>query len=376
MFKRSPLILLAFLLGLGHAMAEPRYLKQPNPARFAALQEKAKRLEAKGNHKKAASTHHRSQVYAPDDRNRAKALLGEANGYYSATVYAYAKDAYLKLLRSYPLYAPQAHILQRLRKLAEMEATGTIGTFRMKDVPEAIRIYETIIQETPTATGTIGDHLRLAELQVASGREEEAVVTYQELIRRHGGHPKVSGARLAYARLLIEQSEAGDGDGRLARQARRQLAAFLKENPQHASRDEAVQAVARIDEQQAQDLYKLAVFYTSPSHRRLPAARRYLHDLIRQYPDTAAADQARALVSELFDDDATGTPVSAEEAEARADLAASPRLADKVVKMLNTVPKPPKAQGTAKQYPPLTGGDDSGKFLLPVGDVNVLDNGE
>ena len=377
MLKRSPLILLALVLGLGRAMAAPPELN-PNAARFTALQDKARELEAKGDYKDAAKAHHRSQVYAPDDRTRAKALLGEADGYYTAEVNGYAKDAYLNLLRSYPLYAPQDHVLQRLRILAEKYADGTIGTFKMKDAPMAIEIYETIIQETPTAAGTIQDHLRLAELQIASGREIEAVVTYEELFRRHAGRPQLGDARLAFARLLVEQAEAGgDGDGRLARQARRQLAAFVEEQPASAKRAEANQLIAQLDEEQAQTLYGLAVFYTKEAHRRLPAARRYLYDVLRRYPDTAAADQAKLSLAQVFADDGTGTGgLTAAEAEARADLASSPGLAAKVVDMLNTIPDPPKEQGKAKEFAPLAGGDDTGKFLLPVGDVNTLDKGE
>ncbi len=377
MLKRSPLILLALVLGLGRTMAATPEKLNPNPARFAALQEKAKELEAKSEYKDAAKAHHRSQVYAPDDRTRAKALLGEADDYYTAGVYPYAKDAYLDLLRSYPLYAPQAHVLERLRQLAEMYADGTIGTLKMKDAPMAIEIYETIVQETPTAAGTIRDHLRLAELQIASGREAEAIVTYEELFRRHAGQSQLGDARLAFARLLVAQAKAGgDGDGRLARQARRQLAAFVEEQPTHPSRAEADQLIAQLDEEQAQTLYGLAVFYTKEAHRRLPAARRYLHDVLRRYPDTAAASQAKLLLAQVFEDDGSGTGLSPAEAEARADLASSPGMAAKVVEMLNTIPDPPQQQGTAKEFPPLAGGDDTSKFLLPVGDVNALDKGE
>jgi outer membrane protein assembly factor BamD (BamD/ComL family) len=371
MRKRSPLILLALVLTVANGWAADPELK-PNPTRFLAIQEVAKKLEDKGEFKDAARAHHRSQVYAPGDRDRAKALLGEADDYYKAGVHSYAKDAYLSLLRSYPLYAPQSHVLANLRELAELYASGAISTLHLKDVPMAIEIYETIIQETPTATGTINDHLRLAELQIQSGRDYEAIVTYEELLRRHGGRPEVANARLAFARLLIEQAKAGDGDGRLSRQARRQLAAYVESKPGAPEQQEATQLIAMIDEQQAQGLLDLAVFYTKASHRRLPAARRYLHDVVGKYPETAAAEQAKLILSETFGDNGDGqSPLTDEEVEARADLATSPILADKVTQMLNTVPPAPKALGTPKELPPLAGGDDAGKFLLPVADVNA-----
>jgi outer membrane protein assembly factor BamD (BamD/ComL family) len=373
MLKRSPLILLVLVLALGRSVAAPPTLN-PNPARFAALQQKAKELEGKGDYKKAARAHHRSQVYAPDDRSRAGALRGEADDYYSAGVHGYAKDAYLKLLQSYPLYADQPHILPRLRKLAELYASGAASTLKLKDAPMAIEIYETIIQETPTASDTIGDYLRLAQLQEASGKDVEAVVTYEDLLRRHAGRPQVAAARLPFARLLIDQAKAGDGDGRLAHQARRQLAAFLRDAPPtDPNRDEAEKLLAQIDEQQAQDVYNLAIFYTKAAHRRLPAARRYLQRVVDEYPNTATADQARTVLADVFGGTGEGgKPLSDKEIEARADLSASPGLAEKVTKMLNTVPPPPE-QGTPKQLPALVGGDDSGKFLLPVDDVNARD---
>jgi hypothetical protein len=95
---------------------------------------------------------------------------------------------------------------------------------------------------------------------------------------------------------------------------------------------------------------------------------------VDKYPGTTAADQAKALLADVFGDtgDGQGSMTDAE-IEARADLATSPGLAEKVTKMLNTVPSPPPEQGTPKQLPALAGGDDSGKFLLPVGDVNARD---
>jgi len=373
MLKRSPLILLLLLLGLGHPVIASTDFN-PNPARFAALQERATELEAAGKHKAAAKTHARSRVFAPDDRARAKALLSEADGYYAAGVYRRSKDAYLDLLRSYPLYTPQSHVLQRLREMAELYADGTIGAFKLKDVPMAIEIYETIVQEAPTAAGTINDHLRLAELQIASGRHAEGLVTYEELFRRHAGRSELGDARLAFAQALTDRAEiGGDGDGQLARQARRQLAAFVQEQPNHPRRAEAEATIASLDEQQATSLYNLAVFYTNPVHRRLPATRRYLHDVVRNYPSTAAADQARQLLADLFQDDGSGTGLSAAEAEARADLISSPNLTAKVVEMLNTIPDPPEPAGTPRQFPPLAGDDDPNKFLLPLGDVNVLE---
>ncbi len=373
MLKRSPLILLLLLLGLAR-QAGAADESNPNPARFAALQTRAGELEAAGNFKAAAKLHARSKVYAPDDRARAKALLSEADGYYAAGIYRNSKDAYLNLLRSYPLYTPQSHVLQRLREMAELYVDGSIGTFSLKDVPMAIEIYETIIQEAPTAKGTINDHLRLAELQTASGRQAEALVTYEELFRRHAGRSELGTARLAFAQALTDRAKTGgDGDGQLARQARRQLAAFVQEQPTHPRRAEAEGIIAVLDEQQASSLYSLAVFYTNPVHRRLPATRRYLQDILRNYPNTAAAGQAKQLLADLFQDDGSGTGLSAAEAEARADLVSSPMLTAKVVEMLNTIPDPPEPAGTPKQFPPLTEGDDPNKFLLPLGDVNVLE---
>jgi outer membrane protein assembly factor BamD (BamD/ComL family) len=372
MLKRSPLILLLLLLGFGHPAATSAE-STPNPARFASLQARAGEYEASGDFKAAAKIHARSQVFAPDDRARAKALLGEADDYYSAGIFRNSKDAYLNLLRSYPLYTPQSHVLQRLREMAELYVDGTIGTFSLKDVPMAIEIYETIIQEAPTASGTINDHLRLAELQIASGRQAEALVTYEELFRRHAGRSELGTARLAFAEALTNRAATGgDGDGQLARQARRQIAAFLEEQPNHPRRAEAEQTLAGLNEQQATSLYNLAVFYTNPVHRRLPATRRYLHDVIRNYPNTVAAGQAKQLLADLFEDDGSGTGLSDAEAEARADLVSSPQLTAKVVEMLNTIPDPPEPMGTPKQFAPLTG-DDPNKYLLPLGDVNVLE---
>ena len=72
------------------------------------------------------------------------------------------------------------------------------------------------------------------------------------------------------------------------------------------------------------------------------------------YPGTNAAEQARELHLRLFGDEATGTALSPEEAEARADLANAPRLADKVVQDAQHRPQtPPRRRAHPSTMPRL-----------------------
>ena len=281
----------------GVAAKETPQLWSSNPAKRTVLVRKADALRDRGADTSAAKTYLKAAKYADDEHDRADLLVRRADCLYRAGKSYAAYEAYSGALSAHSAHVPLEHVLARLRDLAERFAEGAASLFGFDNPSTAITIYELILAKAPASDRAPADALRLAQLQTEVGENDIAIVTYRDLLTRYPRRTEVAAARLELGQLLLEASEDGDGDGRLVRQARRELNIFLGEYPEHPRKNEADLLLAVADERQAESLYLLGEFYLRPAHKRPSAARRYLHDAVRDYPGTSAAELARSLLA-------------------------------------------------------------------------------
>lgn len=337
-----------------------------DPIRYAKYLDRAQTKEAIGKFGAAARSYRRAVMFAPNNEECAKLLLKEADCEFLSEDWSSSYGAYARLLQDYPLYTPYDHVIKRLRTLAGMYAEGEIGLLGIKDHGMAIKIYELMLQEVPVSKNAIQDYLRLAKLQVEMSRRPEAIATLRQMLQHYRRGADLEEASLLLCSLLVAEARDGDGDGRVIRQARRELARFLARHPESARRQEAVELQVETDEIQADRLYGLGQFYVRPAHRRLPAARRYLHDVLRHYPDTKAAGDAKKLLVSVWDDTevmATAEPAVGSAASADVRTNVKPASTPKIV-------VPPR------KFIPLAKRENVKKWLVPLGDINDLDRND
>ncbi len=264
--------------------------------RGATRYEMATRLEREGQYKAAAKRYRLLAGSARNSANQAYALQKCADCSFKAgKVYA-AYTHYKKLLDEYPLLVKQAHVLDRLRAVAEGFAEGRASLFGFKNPSLAAEVYELILRLAPAGPQAADDMLRLADFQERAGNVEEAAATCRDLLRRY---PERAAARVRLAGLILEEARAGDGDGRLRREARRELEQFLAAAPDGPEAPLARSMLALVRETLARDRLELGRFYSQAPHRRPAAARRYLHDVLVQYSDTAVMPVARAILARI-----------------------------------------------------------------------------
>ena len=377
------LAVLSVVVALAATAADQGYSRFARQKELARQAESAERL---GKYAAAARAYRKSALQASDNRTRAALLLRQAECHQQARDPHEAYAAYKKLLEAYPLYVPYDRVLPRLRQLAGDFERGVGSWFGIGNRTQAIAVYETILQETPVGSGAMRDSLQLGALLQATGRSAEAVPVYREALRRFPGDPLAGSLRLELGRLLAEDSRSGDGDGRLARQAVRELDGFMQAHPDDPRRRDAQALIDLMGERRAEGLYQLGQFYLRPAHRREPAARRYLADASRVYPGTVAAAQAEALLASLGP-----APVSPEEppaavAEAPAAAveavavpaaveAAAPAEATRAPRRLlqGLLPRRGDSDGKPRTFRSLKEREDVNKWLLPLGDVNDLE---
>jgi tetratricopeptide (TPR) repeat protein len=354
-------------------------------SRQKELARQGEQAESRGRFGVAAKAYRKSRLYAIDNRTRAQLVLREAECWSQDSAPYKAFEAYKTLLESYPLYVPYDRVLPRLRQLAGDFERGTGSWFGFRSRSKAIAVYELILQETPVGSGAITDSLNLGGLLTADHRPEEAIVVYREALKRFPADPVAPQLRLELGRLLADDSRTGDGDGRVAREAVRELNSFIASKPDDPRGKDAQFLLSLINARRADALYDLARFYLRPAHRREPAARRYLGDLVRDYTGTTAASRAAVQLAALGPapiepeapvETTQTTAVAAALPDAAPD-AAKPAKAKAPPRRLlgGLLPGGRADPGQPRTFRTLKEREDVEKWLLPLGDVNELKAG-
>ena len=132
----------------------------------------------------------------------------------------------------------------------------------------------------------------------ADGQREEAVKVYQETVKLLPRNPDV---RLALAQCLSKLATKSDGDGELSRAAIREAQSFLEfASPDDPRRELATEIITQAKNDEAKRMLSRAEFYLVKYHYRPDVARRYLLDVIREYPDSTSTLVAKALLELHF----------------------------------------------------------------------------
>ena len=258
----------------------------------------AEAAEAAGRYKQAAKTYGRLARMYTEKANVALLLSKQARCQLLAGKIHLAKESYEKLLTGYPLYISYEQTVDELRQLADCFENGK-GTFLgIRDEHTAAAIYELIVRETPAIHVSLKDRMKLAELLLEINNPEEAANVYQGILKKD---PAQNEVRLDFALLLEKFSRKGDGDGRKLRAAVREAETFLaRAEAEHPRRVEAEELLKNAQETQAERLLTQAKFYLLRRHRRPDAARRYLLDIVRDFPQTRAAEEAKSILLAEF----------------------------------------------------------------------------
>ena len=336
--------------------------------RGMALAAKAASYAKRGQYAKAAKAYAKAHKYADGNQAHAAMLLGQADCEFETKHYHAAYLTYKKALESYPMQVSYDHVLARLRGLAEHFVRGEGVFLGIPNLSLAIEVYELIRDNAKAGSNAAADALRLARLQNQAGEKEEAIVTYRDLAKRYPMAPESADARLDLGRLYLDLGKGGDGDGRLVRQARSQLKNFRKSAPGHPRMDEADLLLSIANERQAEAKYQLGLFYLRKVHRRLPAARRYLYDVVRTYPSTTSAMLAKLVLGQIETSATLEEPLTAL-------VRSSATMKMPAVSEVPVESMTPEKIQVHKPLKPLHIREGVQKWLLPLEDLE-LDTGE
>ena len=297
------LLVLVLPAGLPSASAvEPAFAPQwesEKTLKDPTLPTVAAQAEADGSYKKAAKRYHKLYEQSRADQNRAYALLREADCYFLAGKYTQAQKSYKLLLENYASIIPLEPVLVTQRELAAKLESGKASVLRIKNPELAVEVYETFLKVAMMGQHAPQDMLRLAALKEKVEDVDGAITTYRDLTKRFPSAPESAQARLEIARLLLKRSGRGYGDGRYLREAKFELQRVQKDVAGQGRVAEAQAMQSTVSEAQASRLLALGQFYQRRYSYRPETARRYLHDVVRFYPNTQAGFTAGIMLAKM-----------------------------------------------------------------------------
>lgn len=337
------------------------------------LAAKAQRLTRQGKYGAAAKVFEKMYSRATSTESRAYALTQQAECLFQAGKYYDAFTAYERLGENFPQQVDYQLINTRLRHMAEAYVAGSVSFLGGPNLEQAREIYKLILVFSPAGKQAPADTMRLAELQAKSKRREKALVTYQEVVRKFPESEQAPYARLALAELYIRKAQETRNRWEPARRARQIVAYYLDHYPEHPGRQRGRAIAQAADEEVADDLLYLGRFYCRPAHYRPDVARRNLSDLIREYGDTNAASEARALLAQI-----EGGPAPSDEAAAPVKPPTVEMTPEELLKARRRLPEPAEAKKSAAEQ---TQESDAPRFieesrrvkkwLLPIPDLGI-----
>jgi len=255
---------------------------------------KAADLEFEQKYSDAAKCYREMAEKQHSPKDAAAYYLREADALMKGNLTRRAYEVYSLLLNSYLFHIPLEGVIENLRILAHNYDIGQGTLWGISDPTASIEIYRMIVKYQPAIEFSLNDRLILAEKLIKETEFVEAVKVLQELVKLAPQNPD---ARLALARLLMRLAQESDGDGVRGRNAIREAKSFLRYATSSDPRRQEAEAIIKDSQNlEASRIFLMAQFYLNKYHYRPAVARRYLHDIIHDFPNTTSAPAAKALL--------------------------------------------------------------------------------
>ena len=251
-------------------------------------------------YKSAIKFYKKIEKHSVNLNNKAKAIIAHGRCFEKMGREWNAYIQYKKAVDEYSNYIPFIEILNKEFSIANKYAKGKRDKFlffSFSAYGKAIKIYDHITQAGPYAPITPEALYRSGLLSLKIKDYKEAAANFSEIISRYPGSKFVADARIDIADTLLRNAAEADGDGSLVRQAHKQLTLFFSLNKNHPRNEEAQKLLDLALTDKAKNLLYLGQFYSRPSHKRIPASKRYLRQVISDYQETDSARLAEKLLT-------------------------------------------------------------------------------
>lgn len=318
-------IVLAFSL----SAAEIGWRPEGSHARGRRVEHFIRKAEAEqqaGKYKKAIKYYKKVENQSVNLRNRARAIVRQGDCYQKMDNPWSAYKSYRKALDEYASFVDFGEVVEKEIAIADIFYNGRKDHFlgmSFSTDAMAIEIYDHAVRVAPYAPKASVALYRSALLSARSEDYAEAITKLHRLLNRYPDAAINRQAQLSLAEVQLKSARAADGDGLLVHNAHRQLKRLIAQNSNDSISVQARTLLRQAAEIEGTRLLELAKFYQNPVHQRLPAVRRYLRQVVAQYPATRSARVAEDLLQKMEGKKMTSPATGSPQAASRSTLARS-----------------------------------------------------
>ncbi len=318
--RKCGLLVVIGLLALGTTAeawvwnpATGRWINEKNlPQPTAELQvEAARSLMEQGDYKRAIRETNKFDKYYLDSEwaDDNQFLRGEIN--LRRGDYMEAAQEFQQVITNYPdtdLYdtviAKQYEIGDRFYDLGQKRLNKRWTLFRERPFKKAIEVYSLVIDNQPFQDAAAEAQYKVGLCHFTRREYVESAYEYQRVLEDYAGSDWVDDASYGLAMCYYEASLPPAYDQTRSKLAIEAMDEFKARFPQDERAGELDGKRAEMREKIARQRLNTARFYER--RRRFTAARTYYEVVVEQFPDTAAATDAKLRLDEAIQD---GQPV-------------------------------------------------------------------
>ena len=310
--KISKVFALIFILLLPHSFAFADWVWSPEQGKFVNTQSetqsgaddifdnaldlyKEKKLDKAAEQFKIVLKQYPKSRVAPESQYRLGTILEETGDFVEA------HKAYQALIKAYPQSERFEEVIEREYQIGTMFLSGKKGKLLGLDIrpslPLAIEVFKQIVAAAPY--GAFGDKAQF-DLGVAyqkSGRFDDSLEAYQNLIDQYPKSNLVRQARLRMAEVSYAKSSSQTRDQNALEEAARQAQSYLKRYPGSEEAGEAEKISREVDELNAEKNYRIGLYYEKDNY--VTSALIYYRDTAKRYPNTSWGQKAAEKMNSL-----------------------------------------------------------------------------
>ena len=255
-----------------------------------------------GTFKDAAKKFAAAELFADSYILKANALKKKADAYRKADFKFQEFEALKRLTEDYPDQVNFKSTIAREYEIGNSFYEGYRETPWswlpwLKDEDKSLVIYEAIVRQSPFIGFVPEMMLKMGTRYVTIKKVDKAIEIYKKMILQYKSSELSRFAYLDLANIYLQQAKSGDGDGSKAREARTMFKEFLEKYPNANEVPWVKNALKKTYEIEATRLLGIAKYYNSIENTN--ASKRYIREILVNYPESKSVNKAYALLDEI-----------------------------------------------------------------------------
>jgi outer membrane protein assembly factor BamD len=235
--------------------------------------------------------------FAPEAQFRVGKILEDEGDFYNAF------QAFQKMVTKYPSSNYFEEALNEQYRIANLYLAGEPQ--RIWKIPvgpsmdRTVEMYERVIKNAPYGTYAPQCEFKIGLARESQRRFTDAVDAYQKVLDNYPTSSVAADAQYQIGYAWMHASQTGDYDMGAAKKAVDAFQDYLVRYPTSDKSDQAQENIVHLGQKQTQGAFEIAQFYerSHPPDRR--AAYIYYNEVVREDPNSAAAQKAKKRIQEL-----------------------------------------------------------------------------